>query len=396
MREMKCLRLVTLIAALWSAPALVATSVASEPTESTVIRSAEDLARYLAESAPGSSALDAMPVGARKRFLAQLRFGERGVGGFGTADLQDTLTHAQIVQVLALFGLDEYGGQLRGLAAVRAPRAFESSFELRFDAFNAALDLPSSPRDAQVATSYRQLIDSGEPAELAQTLDSYDLALLFRAMLRVLQADVVPSAADQTRQVLAVLRKHDGATPNRVGDLFDTLVSIRQFDLADQLAREYPDSGISAAPHRAFAGGTDAGLNAVLQVSADGRLLSRDTLDLSRGLHIVVVAGCHFAKDAATAISADPALNRLFHDHGVWLAPASEAISDVAQWNRQLPSQPIQIAWRDRDWPQISSWNMPTFYIFREGVLVAQWSGWPSDGGRVSLLARLHDAGVTL
>ena len=396
MPEMKCLRLVALIAALWSAPVLVATSVASEPTNSTVIRSAEDLARYLADSAPGGSALDAMPVGARKRFLAQLRFGARGVGGFGTADLQDTLTHAQIVQVLALFGQDENGGQLRGLAAVRAPRAFESSFELRFDAFNAALDLTSSPDDAQITTSYRQLIGSGEPAELANTLDSYDLALLYRAMLRVLQTDVVPNAADQTRQVLAVLRKHDGATPNRVAELFDTLVSVRQFDLADQLARDYPESGVSKAPLRAFAGGTDAGLNAMLQVSADGQSLSRDTLDLSRGLHIVVVAGCHFAKDAATAISADPALNRLFHDHGVWLAPASEAISDVAEWNRQLPSQPIQIAWRERDWPQIPSWNMPTFYIFRDGLLVAQWSGWPSDGGRESVLAHLKVAGVTL
>ena len=393
---MNCFHLVALIAALWSAPATITVAVASEPTRNTVIRSAEDLERYLVESAPEGSALDAMPFGARKRFLAQLRFGASGVGGFGTADLQDTLTHAQIVQVLALFGLDEYGGQLQGLTAVRAPRDFESSFELRFNAFNAVLDDRSSSGDAQIATSYRQLIGSSEPAELAQTLDSYDLALLFRAMLRVLQTDVVPSAADQSRHVLAVLHSHDAATPNRVSELVDTLVSLRQFDLADQLAREYPKSGVSEAPRRAFAGSSDAGLNAMLQVSADGQLLSRDTLDLTRGLHIVVVAGCHFAKDAATAISANPSLNRLFQDHGVWLAPASEPISDVAEWNLQLPSQPIQIAWRERDWPQISSWNMPTFYIFRDGVLVTQWSGWSYDGGMETLLARLHDAGVRL
>ena len=283
---MNCFHLVALIAALWSAPATITVAVASEPTRNTVIRSAEDLERYLVESAPESSALDAMPFGARKRFLAQLRFGASGVGSFGTADLQDTLTHAQIVQVLALFGLDEYGGQLQGLTAVRAPRDFESSFELRFNAFNAVLDDRSSSGDAQIAKSYRQLIGSGEPAELAQTLDSYDLALLFRAMLRVLQTDVVPSAADQSRHVLAVLHSHDAATPNRVSELVDTLVSLRQFDLADQLAREYPKSGVSEAPRRAFAGSSDAGLNAMLQVSADGQLLSRDTLDLTRGLHI--------------------------------------------------------------------------------------------------------------
>ena len=391
---MNCLHAAALIAVLFSAPALVTTAAASEPTGKPVIQSAQGLARFLAESAPAGSALDAMPVGARKRFLAQLRFGARGLGGFGMADLQDTLTHAQIIQVLALFGLDQYSGQLRGLATIRAPRDFESDFELRFDAFNAALDLPSRPDDGRIATSYRDLMAGNAPVELARTLDSYDLALLFRAMLRVLQTDSVLEAAAQSTQVLAVLRSQGEATPNRVGELFDTLVSLRKFHLADQIAREYPESGVAELPHRTFAGGTDAGLNAMLKVSADGRLLSRDTLDLARGLHIVVVAGCHFAKDAAIAISADPGVNRLFQSHGVWLAPASERISDVAEWNRQLPSQPIQIAWRERDWLQIPSWNMPTFYIFRDGALVTQWSGWPSDSGMKSLLLRLHDAGV--
>lgn len=37
-----------------------------------------------------------------------------------------------------------------------------------------------------------------------------------------------------------------------------------------------------------------------------------------------------------------------------------------------LAERPIQIAWREKDWPQISSWNIPTFYIFRDGILASQ------------------------
>ena len=59
-------------------------------------------------------------------------------------------------------------------------------------------------------------------------------------------------------------------------------------------------------PERAFVADTKAGLNATLQVSADGRRLSRGTLDLTHGLHIVVIAGCHFAKDTSHSTTSVP------------------------------------------------------------------------------------------
>ncbi|MBU6247372.1 MAG: hypothetical protein KGN77_06410 [Xanthomonadaceae bacterium] len=52
------------------------------------------LARYLHDTPMKRSPLGAMPPGARKRFLASLRFGDRGLGGFATDDLDQTLTHA--------------------------------------------------------------------------------------------------------------------------------------------------------------------------------------------------------------------------------------------------------------------------------------------------------------
>ena len=49
------------------------------------------LARYLHDMPPGRSPLDAFSPGARKRFLAQLRFGREGLGGFSTDDLAHEL-----------------------------------------------------------------------------------------------------------------------------------------------------------------------------------------------------------------------------------------------------------------------------------------------------------------
>ncbi|RFP60813.1 hypothetical protein D0Y53_06610 [Luteimonas weifangensis] len=68
------------------------------------IRSHAQLEAWLQMHAGKQTPLDRMPAGARMRFLASLRFGERGLGGFDTADLSATLTPDEIRAVLALFG----------------------------------------------------------------------------------------------------------------------------------------------------------------------------------------------------------------------------------------------------------------------------------------------------
>lgn len=131
-----------------------------------------------------------------------------------------------------------------------------------------------------------------------------------------------------------------------------------------------------------------------LTVAADGRSMHRQAFDLSAPLSIVIVASCHFSKDAARAIRADPQLRTLFARYAVWLADQGESIDSARDWNREFPDQPIHIAWRDEDWPRINSWAMPTFYVFRHGHLVEKWSGWPADTGMQTLRDKLHEAGL--
>lgn len=333
-----------------------------------------------------SSPLYAMPRGARKRFITALTFGPEGVSGFSTAELNETLTSDQILAVLALFELEAYAGMMEGVATRRTPRDHLSEFERRFDAFQV--------EEAPGNIDYRALLAGSEPLELAHSLDSYDRALLYRAMLDHIGAGGPIEVVDDAGRLLDVMHASGEATRTQYRRLFESLVALRKFSAAGKLAVRYPDAGLPPLPSFSPSALQGTG-NPALQVSADGSRMTRVEVDIERGLHIVVVAGCHFARDASLGIAADPALDRLFQQRSTWLAPSSESIAAAVNWNREFPNRPILIAWRDEDWPQITSWAMPTFLVFRDGALIRSWSGWPADTGIGTLRAELAAAGVS-
>ena len=94
--------------------------------------------------------------------------------------------------------------------------------------------------------------------------------------------------------------------------------------------------------------------------------------------------------DAVESVESDPAIAALFHRDALWLASQSESLRDVAAWNREHPQQPMRVAWKNSEWTRITSWAMPTFYIFRDGQLIVQWAGWPGDTGMRTLRQHLE------
>lgn len=80
--------------------------------------------------------------------------------------------------------------------------------------------------------------------------------------------------------------------------------------------------------------------------------------------------------------------------HGLWLAYQSQSLSEVVVWNKQHPHQLMHVAWSDSQWQRLSSWAMPTFYVFKQGKLIDQWSGWPADTGVAILRQHLQANGV--
>lgn len=179
-----------------SLPAMAATPPAQSATKTTAaITSTESLARYLRESPEGTSPLDLLPPGAKKRFLRGLQFGTQGLTGFSTTDLQAELTDDEIRQVLALFGAQEYAATLHGIqhraGSLRKPPCGtpttcpESRIEQHFNQFSALAeahtpDESNSTKARKLAASYRALFAAEQPSARLRSMSDGDLNLLPR------------------------------------------------------------------------------------------------------------------------------------------------------------------------------------------------------------------------
>lgn len=366
------------------------------------------LASYLRDTPIERSPLGALSPGARKRFLASLTFGDRGVRSIDAGDLDQELTHDQAVAVLALFGAQAYGdgrglsptdyarrqaerradAERRGCVFARCP---ESVIEQRYDALMLAdRPDPDAARHAAIAADYARLFAGNLTPAALKGASAPDLRLLARAARVALDADPDGPAADDLTRVLDVMQSRGMAGDAEFLPLYRARVTTRRFDAARALARAHPGMAVSALPALENPPTTPAAPTA-LTISADGRHMTRESIDLDAPLRIVVVAACHFSEDAARAIAADPRLDALFRQHAVWLAAESTPPADAMTWNRAFPTQPIHVAWRDREWSMLDSWAMPTYYVFRDGREVARWSGWL---GLDALRAELTRAGV--
>jgi hypothetical protein len=198
---------------------------------------------------------------------------------------------------------------------------------------------------------------------------------------------------DDQRIDLAELHTRGIATARQIADVHDALIAARRFAEANALASAYPSAGIKPLPPLQQAPDLHGGNPTALVVLPDGKPLLRDPVDMQVPLRIVVVAGCHFSVDAARAIRADPQLDTLFREHAIWLADENESLSDVLTWNREFPDQRMHVAWRNDEWSMLKSWDIPTFYVFRHGKQVDQWSGWGTSG-MSNLVSHLREDGV--
>lgn len=135
-----------------------------------------------------------------------------------------------------------------------------------------------------------------------------------------------------------------------------------------------------------------------LTLDLDRHELVRRSVDLHQAALIVVVGhpSCHFTQNAIRDIQADPVLGDVFRAHAIWLAPQESAFDwdQFEQWNRSHPGQELAIAFRRDEWSVIDTWNLPTFYFFKDGALRAKFFGWPEQGRRAELRSALQRIGL--
>jgi hypothetical protein len=399
------LSLATLI--IWFSSALVMTPALAGQTP---IRSNAELTRYLQNASPGTSPLDHFSPGGRKRFLGQLDFGQQGLRDLPLEDLDSELTHPQIVQLLALFGAEEYATEgLTPAEQIRRQReraqdatargcavetCVESDVERRYDELvlkKTDTTMPDAERSALAGQRYDRLFGSYQAPQHLHSLNHTDLRLLRRAVEEAVAYVPSPMHVAQLRMDLVEMQRRDMVEDKDYARLHQALIASRDFDAASTLARSHPDMGTDTVPAFRKPTSLPQGQPTALTVNAQNSRMSRQPFDLSTPLRIVVVASCHFSQDAARAIEADAQLRPIFASDAIWLASQKEYFSSVTDWNREFPDQPIHIAWQDSEWSMLDSWAMPTFYVFRHGRLVKKFSGWHDVK---TLKHSLQEAGV--
>lgn len=402
-------RLMPLFTAAWLVPA--AATLASTPANPPAIRSQAELGRYLHDTPIADTPLAPLSPGGRKRFLGELKWGSRGLGSVPLDDIDNELTHEQAVRLLALFDAQAFARGLGLTAAEHARREAEhaadakarhcsvdscpeSAIEQRFDALMLLEPDPSRPdaeQRSEIGRHYDRLFSGLQHPDSLRRTSAPDLRLLQRAAEYATSWQPDAAHVADLQADLAELQRRRMAGDRTYTGLYRTLVARRQFAEATALHKQHPGMHVAALP--AFISGATPkpGLPTALSVDAATDTMRRQAIDLGGPLRIVVIAGCHFSEDAARAIEGDPQLHPLFAQHAIWLAAPSQRIGEVSAWNRQFPDMPMHVAWNQDEWSMLPNWDMPTYYVYRNGQLVRQFSGWLGAAG---LKQSLHKAGA--
>lgn len=391
--------------------------MAGNPSDETYvpIQSRADLQRYLEATPIAESPLSRLSPMGRRRFLEDINFTARGIGGYRFGDLLAELTADEIREVLALFGLRASSGLLNDARDVnrndrpsRWPVPQEpTAIGIKFDQLRALERLPEDAdagltdavRAHAMHDSYDKLFGAEESSSLAEVSDT-DLDLLFRAANMVIGITNDPKYFDNMDRLLVELQARNLAQKDHYRVVHEALVLTRNFDRADALARAHPSLELAAIPTIVDKVPTDYTGPTAWLVSQDRYQLIHQAVELDAPAMVIVTAhpGCGFSREAMKTIESDPVLGPVFAKHANWLAPQDGRLDVelLQQWNREHPAVEMTLAVDTREWPAVDDWKTPTFYFFKNGELATKVSGWPLDGTghRDEVVAALGEIGL--
>lgn len=232
-------------------------------------------------------------------------------------------------------------------------------------------------RDAY-ARDFAPLIRSAD----LQTASAPKLDVLMRATQRLAYYSDDPQYLEDMASV--VQRLGPSIAPDAVKIYHASLIQFRRFDQVRQLALQHPDVALESVP-RVVAAPPPARPNAYVMETRQRQLREIEIPLHDATLIAVVHPHCGFSRRAMDALRGSPLLQGLTVR---WIAPVGRRIDyDVfVEWNAAHADQSIVLARRTADWPMIDDWATPTFYLLRNGKLVAHFSGWPKDGNQELLL----------
>jgi hypothetical protein len=193
------------------------------------------------------------------------------------------------------------------------------------------------------------------------------------------------------------LGRRSVATDEDIGNMFDALMASRRFEEALSLKSSHQALADKLVP--AVVRDTDFQEDAPAEMaiaSTQGGFSLRN-VNLDKDYLIVIVSGCHISEDATKAINASPSLRDAFiKGNAIWLAPADRNfdIQAVQRWNKEFPRQSITVAYRNEAWKGVDFSQIPAFYFYKNGKLIAEHVGWKKAGVPPKITATLRSMGL--
>lgn len=213
-------------------------------------------------------------------------------------------------------------------------------------------------------------------------LSNIDLRALFDVTSRTANLNIEnPRYRNEFQSDFQELNNRGLATNQQAREIYLLFFAARLFDQARNFAEQYRNFLFPKLPVIKQEGQLSTGLSTLLVARNGKREMLRRAIDLSHGMKVVLIMSpmCHFARDGLLAINADPKLKRIFEGNNVvWMAQDIPLIyfDQYQKWNNDHPKEAIGVAYLPSEWPVINSWGLPTFYFFKNGILIKKLIGW--------------------
>ena len=271
------------------------------------------------------------------------------------------------------------------------PLTIEDRYTTLHAAKQKAYKLKDRERNAILTTEYERLFGEYTPLDSVNQFSDKDLRSLFNAASLAAYFVIEQRYVNDMQLVLDALERENLATEQDYMALFRSLVQVRNFSGAEALRNKNPRYVFPALPDipTAF---RDNQVTA-FDTSSDGSLKPLE-LDVSNGSHLIVIAHplCYFSRQAIIDIAADVRFKGFFLSHTIFLAPVSGDLylDEFNKWNNEYPHARIVQARHESDWPLITEWSTPQFYVVKNGKVASHIVGWPKEGRKAELLDLLQ------
>lgn len=126
----------------------------------------------------------------------------------------------------------------------------------------------------------------------------------------------------------------------------------------------------------------------------EGRKIVRSDLSMGPDIRLVAIGSpwCHFSTSASADIAGNEALSAVMRRHAIWIMPQGRELDyrDAYHWGQTLPHREFGMIDAQANFPLITSWATPTFYLIREGKVIDSLVGWPGVN-QVSALLKMYE-----